>query len=89
MQSINLVVSIIGIIGTLSTIFFAYLAIRRSVKEEDHKEGIKEATIESDICYIKECLKRLEEHLDKVETRYNDIGERIVKVEVALENLKN
>lgn len=89
MSEVNIVVSIIGIIGTLSTIFFAYLAFRRSEKEEDHKEGVKEATIESDVGCIKECLKRLEEHLNKVETRYNDITERIAKVEVTLENLKH
>ena len=87
MDNITVVVSFIGILGTLSSIFFAYMAFKRNTKDDIKKEGKNEGTIFSDICHIKECVDRVEKNLHLVDERYRIILERVVKVEEALSNI--
>ncbi|MBQ8293427.1 MAG: hypothetical protein IJX78_06500 [Bacilli bacterium] len=89
MNTLNVVISIIGVMGTLSSIFFAYLAFRRSIKDEDNEDGKKEGRLERDIGYIKDGVERLENHINKLEERYRDIIERVIKVEMGLKNNEN
>lgn len=88
MTEFNLIMSICTLIGTLSTILFAYLAFRRSEKEEETKDVQLETTILKDISYIKEGIERVEKNLNKLEEKYSNMNERIVKVELGLKNLK-
>mgnify|MGYP003308603049 CR=1 FL=1 len=81
-------VSIIGIIGTISSVFFAYLAFKRNDKSEIKIQGKSEGTIMSDIVHIKDCVDRLEKNLNKVDERYRNILERLVKVEESVSNIK-
>ncbi len=87
MEKLTLVVSIIGIIGTLSSIFFAYLACRRSNMQEHKVDGKTEGAILSDIGYIKACVDRVEKNLNRVDERYRNIAERLAKVEEAVTNV--
>ena len=87
MDKLTTVVSVIGIIGTLSSIFFAYLAFKRNDKSESKKQGKHEGTIMSDIVHIKDCVDRVERNLNKVDERYRNILERLVKVEEAVANV--
>lgn len=87
MEKLTIVVSIIGIIGTLSSIFFAYIACRRNNNLEQKNEGKHEGAMFSDIGYIKACVDRVEKNLTRVDERYRDIAERLAKTEEALGNV--
>ena len=84
MDKLTVVVSIIGIIGTLSSIFFAYLACKKSNMQEQKVEGKTEGAMLSDIGYIKACVDRVEKNLNKVDERYRIILERVAKAEEAI-----
>lgn len=88
MDKLTIVVSVIGIIGSLSSIFFAYLACRRSSLQENRTDGKNEGTMFSDIGYIKACVDRVEKNLNNVDERYRNIAERLAKVEESLANVK-
>lgn len=87
MNELTSVVSVISVIGTLSSIFFAYLAFKKNDRKESKVQGKKEGSITSDILHIKDCVDRVERNLNKVDERYRNILERLVKVEEALANV--
>lgn len=77
----DLIISIIGIIGTISSVFFAYLAFRRNKTFDTNKEAKTEGVIISDIGYIKSSIDRMEKKLDKVEENYQILLSRMIKLE--------
>lgn len=81
MYDLTTIVSIIGIFGTLSSFFFAYLAFRKNETQQAKIQGKSEGSIFSDIGYIKACVDRVEKNLNKVDERYKNILERLSKVE--------
>lgn len=81
MDTSTIVLSIISVIGTLSSILFAYLAFKRNNKHEDKNEGKSQGVLISDVGYIKSSIDRIERNLDKVEERYHELLSRLVKVE--------
>ena len=87
MERLTIVVSIIGIIGTISSIFFAYLAFKKNENIEAKNEGKNQGSIFSDIGYIKVCVDRVEKNLNKVDERYKDILERLAKVEETVKQI--
>ena len=87
MERLTTVVSIIGIIGTLSSIFFAYLAFKKNEKIEAKNEGKSQGSIFSDIGYIKACVDRVEKNLSKLDEGYKDILERLAKVEATVKQI--
>lgn len=87
MEKLTIIVSIIGIIGTLSSIYFAYIACKKNIYAEQKNEGKHEGIMFSDIGYIKACVDRVEKNLIKVDERYQDIVERIAKTEESLGNV--
>lgn len=87
MEKLTVVVSVIGVIGTLSSIFFAYLACKKSNMKEQKVDGKSEGAMLSDIGYIKACVDRVEKNLNKVDERYRNIAERLAKVEEAVTNV--
>lgn len=88
MDKLTIVVSIIGVIGTLSSIFFAYLAFKKNMLDDHRTDGKAEGIMFSDIGYIKACVDRVEKNLNKVDERYRNIAERLARFEEGLENLK-
>lgn len=86
-MSYELLISLIGLIGALSSIIFSYLAFKRSNKKEDKEEGKAEGVMISDIGYIKACVDRLEKNFNKVDELYKNISERVIKLESSLTNL--
>ena len=84
MSELNLITSVCSLVGTVSTIFFAYLAFRRSEKGEEKKDVEMEVNVQSDIGYIKESIKRVEKKITKLEDDISNMKERLVKVEVKL-----
>ncbi len=84
MINLNVIMSICSLIGTVSTIFFAYLAFRRSEKEDETKDVQIDTIVQSDIGYIKESIKRVEKKITKLEDDVSHMRERLIKVEVKL-----
>ncbi|MDE6584042.1 MAG: hypothetical protein K2K15_01445 [Anaeroplasmataceae bacterium] len=84
----EIVVGIIGLVGTISSICFAYLAFRRNQNHDTRKNGKSEGVLISDIGYIKSSIDRMEKKLDKVETNYQDLLTRLVKVEEVQNSLE-
>lgn len=83
----NIVVTIVGLCASISSIIFAILAFKRNEKQEHKNEGKNEGLMMSDIGYIKACVDRVEKNMTKVEERYRQVIERIVKVEESLQNV--
>lgn len=81
-------VTIIGLSASLSSIIFALLAFKRNEREEQHKNGKNEGLILSDIVYIKACVDRVEKSLNKVDEKYQDVIERLAKVEENVTNME-
>ena len=86
-MNLNLIVSFIGVIGTLSSIFFAYLAFRRNSIIDQRNEGKHQGTMFSDIGYIKACVDRVEKNIARVDERYHDIVLRLTRNEEVIENI--
>jgi hypothetical protein len=81
-------VSILGLVTSLLSIMFAFLAFKRSEKHDLKKEGKNEGLILSDIGYIKACVDRMEKNITSVDERYREVLERLSKVEEGLDNTK-
>ena len=87
-MSLNIIVTIVGLIASSSSIIFALFTFKRAEREEHKKNGKNEGLILSDIGYIKACVDRVEKNLNKVDERYQDVVERLAKVEEATSNMK-
>ena len=70
------IVTLIGLCASFSSIVFAYLAFKRSERQEQKIDGKTEGVMFSDIGYIKACVDRVEKNLNKVEERDRNIIER-------------
>lgn len=80
-MSLNIIVTIVGLIASSSSIIFALFTFKRAEKEEHKKNGKNEGLILSDIGYIKACVDRVEKNLGLVDERYRDVIERLATVE--------
>lgn len=85
-MEVNIIVTMVGLFASLSSVSFAFLAFKRSEKQEHKVEGKSEGLILSDIGYIKACVDRMEKNLAIVDERYRNVVERLAKVE---ENVAN
>ncbi len=81
-MEVNIIVTMVVLFASLSSVAFAFLAFKRSEKQEHKVEGL----ILSDIGYIKACVDRMEKNLVIVDERYRNVVERLAKVE---ENVAN
>ena len=81
-------ISLVGLVTSISSIVFAFLAFKRSERQEHKKEGKNEGLILSDIGYIKACVDRMEKNITSVDERYREVLERLSKVEEGLDNTK-
>lgn len=86
-MTFELTVTLVGFFASISSIVFAYLAFRRSDKQEQKTYGKTEGVMFSDIGYIKACVDRVEKNLNKVDERDRNIAERLAKVEELIVNV--
>lgn len=77
----TIVLSIISVLGTVSSIVFAYLAYERNAKTDNKQEGKNEGVLISDVGYIKSSIDRIEKNMDKLEDRYNQLSNQLTKTE--------
>ena len=87
MSEIETVLTVISVIGALSTILFAYLAFKRANKKEDKLSGKNEGIIISDISYIKSSTERIEKRLDKLEVINTNTTTRVAVLERDVKSL--
>lgn len=86
-MTFELTVALVGFFASISSIIFAYLAFRRSDKQEQKTGGKTEGVMFSDIGYIKACVDRVEKNLNRVDERDRNIAERLAKVEESVVNV--
>ena len=79
MANTDIALTIISVLGTVSSILFAFLAFRRNDKKDTKENGKNEGVILSEIGYIKSSIDRIEE-------RYSNLSNRVVKVEESVAN---
>ncbi len=90
MNYVTIILSIISILGTVSGIFFAFLAFRRNKKQDNKQEGKNEGVLISDIGYIKASIERIEKTLEKLEEKYDDLLLRLIRAEQKIDDhIKN
>ena len=84
MSEISIAISVVGLMGSISSILFAYLAFKRNEKK-DHKEaGATKGQLQADIQYIVRTLAKLEKEFSKLDDRDRQMLERLAKVEQSL-----
>ena len=81
MANSDIALTIISVLGTASSILFAFLAFRRNDKKDTKENGKNEGVLLSEIGYIKSSIDRIEKNLDRLEERYSNLSNKIVKVE--------
>lgn len=84
--TVTIILSIISVLGTLSSITFAYLAFKRNNKTDDKNEGKSQGVLISDVGYIKSSIDRMERSLEKVEERSIELSNRLVEVEQSVKS---
>ena len=82
----GIILSILGALGTISSIAFAYLAFRRNDNKDIRTNATKEAELLLDIKYIKSSSDRMEKKIDRLDSNYHELLSRIIKVEERLDN---
>lgn len=71
---------------SIISVMVAILSYKRSVIREHKQLSKEEGSFLSDIGYIKACVDRMEKKISNVDERYQDLLQRLTKVE---ENLIN
>ena len=82
----ELIISIVSLLTSLTNILFTVLAFHKSEKNDQKKEGKSEGTMLSDIGYIKACVDRVEKNIGIVDERYRNVAERLAKLEESIKN---
>ena len=62
-MTISIVMTIVSLAASISGIVFAFLAFKRSERQDQKSAGKSEGLILSDIGYIKACVDRMEKTL--------------------------
>ena len=70
-----------GVIGTVSSIIFAIVALRRNNKSEDNSEGRQTGTMLSDIGYIKSGVDDIKRKQEKQDDFNLKLREEITKAQ--------
>ncbi len=86
MDRLEIVLTIISVASSFSSILFAFLAFKRNSNGDNKQEGKNEGAFLADISYIKKSMERNEKTLDKLEKKYYDLQERIIKIEQKMED---
>ncbi len=85
-MSLSIAITAVSLAASISGIVFAFLAFKRSERQDQKSAGKNEGFIMSDIGYIKACVDRMEKNLTSVDERYRNLVERLAKVEEGLLN---
>lgn len=89
MNEISVAISVIGFLCSISSIVFAYLALKRNEKNDTKIDGERFGLIQADIKYIVKTLSTLEEKFIMLDNIDREMLERLAKVEQSLNMEKN
>lgn len=81
MNSTEIVLAIISVIGTISSVAFAFLAFTRNNKNDLKKDAVDIASIKIDSKYTRDGIDRIDRRLDDYEKSQVKIMERLTKLE--------
>lgn len=81
MSGQEIALTLIGVLGTVASIVFAYLAFRRNDKKDTQEDAKNEGVLLSEIGYIKSSIDRIEKNLDRLEERYSTLSNKVTKIE--------
>ena len=83
---VEITLSILGVLGTLSSIIFAYLAFRRNDKKDIKTHATQEAEIVADMKWLKSSVSRMEKKINEIDDNYKELGITVIKVKERLDN---
>jgi hypothetical protein len=83
---VEITLSILGVLGTLSSIIFAYLAFRRNDKKDIKIHATQEAEIVADMKWLKSSVSRMEKKINEIDDNYKELGITVIKVKERLDN---
>lgn len=86
MDRLEIVLTIISVVSSFSSILFAFLAFKRNSNGDNKREGKNEGAFLADISYIKKSMERNDKALDKLEEKFSDLQERMIKMEQKMED---
>jgi len=84
MSGTEITLTVISILGSISSVLFAYLAFKRNAKNDTKEIGRESGTVISDLGYIKSSIERIEKRLDNSESKFDGISTRLAKVETSV-----
>lgn len=79
----NEIVAAIGVISTICAIIFGYAAFNRNNKTDTEDEAKRDATVLTEIGYIKSGVDDIKRKQDKQDEQYMNMAERMTAVEAS------
>ena len=73
--------ALLGALGTISSIMFAYVGYSRGIKKQCKDEGIDTGELKANITYIRSGVDDIKIDLKAQERRVGDLSERVIRVE--------
>lgn len=89
MDNSTIALTVISVLGTLSSIIFGFMAFKRNEKNDTKANGINQGIILTEIEYIKDSINRIENSLTILESKYDEISKRLIKFEDSTSNAHN
>lgn len=83
---VEITISILSVLGTVSSIIFAYLAFRRNDKKDIKAHASKETELLLDMKWLKSSVSRMEKKIDEIDANYKELGITVIKVKERLDN---
>lgn len=79
----NEIVAAIGLVSTVCAIIFGYAAFNRNNKTDTEDEAKRDATVLTEIGYIKSGVDDIKRKQDKQDEQYMKMAERVTAVEAS------
>lgn len=80
-MELSVVITLIGVVGTLCGMLFAYIGYQKGLKKDSSEDGKNSGVMLSDIGYIKSGIDDLKRKQEVAEERHYSLAERVTKVE--------
>lgn len=81
MELFTIVVSVVGLAGTVTAIIFGYIAFLRNKKNDDKSEAKQNGVVLTELGYIKSGVDDIKRKQDKQEQQHIEVITRLTAVE--------
>lgn len=81
MSTTEITLTRISVLGTISSIAFAFLSFRRNSQSDTKTIGRESGMMMFDLGYIKSSIERIEKRLDLTDSKFDGISTRLARVE--------